>query len=606
MDFTIRLRAEGTAETRAQAEAVKAVRTELEATIATAKAAGVAPKAVFDAAKAKQKKENSAGSGAEKEVANAEKKRAALEKSQAREESSREKATNRLIEQKKKQQEREDKEIERFASKAQKDLIKDEKDRQKKALQTQAEKIDPELKQLSVVEKAKKSAAKKADEAMAARIDPSVKKISETEKAKNKLFGKIGTGLLLAGGAAGAALAGIASKLAPLALGVMGMARIQIISAQAGFNMRRLFMGTNPRPLLDALQRTSQLIDPRTFTGQTLGEFLRRSADSTFAMLAKAEPYARLFFKGLLNGALQVENMWLKLRIAIQPALNMFPAGTGLMTSFAAGALTVKAAVGLMGVGLAVGMVKAGSAMVSFGASALAATGPLLPFAVAIVAWTSAIKGAIQIAKEWDENSLSNIGEGIKNTLGITSDDEYYQNVKGVAKAVSGDDYDKKYKLGKYAEKPVTPTPKGAEKQAATAGPPIGKNLGLGIVAGMKDTQAKVEAGGRDLVLAAEGGAKTAAEIKSPARKWRREIGRNLGEGAALGLEDSADRVEEAGRALVPSSPTAGGFVGRRGASIVVQQIGPFYGVGADVEAEIRRIVPDVLDDMAERMGALA
>ena len=66
MDFTIRLRAEGTAETRAQAEAVRAVRTELEATIATAKAAGVAPKAVFAAQKAKQKKEDGASKGTEK------------------------------------------------------------------------------------------------------------------------------------------------------------------------------------------------------------------------------------------------------------------------------------------------------------------------------------------------------------------------------------------------------------------------------------------------------------------------------------------------------------------------------------------------------------
>jgi hypothetical protein len=146
--------------------------------------------------------------------------------------------------------------------------------------------------------------------------------------------------------------------------------------------------------------------------------------------------------------------------------------------------------------------------------------------------------------------------------------------------------------------------PKGAEKQAATAGPPIGKNLGLGMLAGMKDVQGKVEAGGRDLVLAAEGGAKKEAEIQSPARKWRREIGRQLGAGAALGLEDSAGDIEEAGRAAMPATPAVGGSGGRRGASVIVQQIGPFFGVGADIEATIRRVVPDVLDDMAERIGA--
>ena len=102
MDFTIRLRAEGTAETRAQAEAVRAVRTELEATIATAKAAGVAPKAVFAAQKAKQKKEDGASKGTEKETANAEKKAVAIEKAQAREDASRKKTADRAIEQKKK------------------------------------------------------------------------------------------------------------------------------------------------------------------------------------------------------------------------------------------------------------------------------------------------------------------------------------------------------------------------------------------------------------------------------------------------------------------------------------------------------------------------
>jgi hypothetical protein len=659
MDFTIRLRAEGTSETRAQADAVKAVRTEIDRTQKKAAEAKLLPRKVREAKedreldryadklqkslikedKDRQKAEaktaadaqkSAARSAAEKakQQASAEKesakrdaseaasvaratalaarKQASDEKAAKRAEDTQKKAADRLVQQKRKDAEKEDKEVARFADKAQKELIKAAKKDEKLAEQRAAEKIDPEMRSLSKVEQAKKNAAKKSDEELAARIDPSLKRLSETEKAKNKLYGRIGTGVVLAGAAAGAAIIGVASKLAPLALGYAGMARISTISAQAGFNMRRLFTGTNPKPLLDALQRTSQLIDPRTFTGKALGDMLVRSSNSFFNMLAKAEPYARLFFKGMLLGALQVEGAWLKLQIAIQPAIALFPKGTGLMTAFSAGALAVKSAFALMGVGIVVGAVKAGAAMVSFGASALAATGPLIPFTVAIVAWTSAIKGAIDIAKEWDENSLGNIGEGIKNTLGITTDAERDKNFKGVAQAVSGDDYDKKYKLGKYADKTVAPTPKNAEKQAATAGPPIGRNLGLGMLAGMKDMQGKVEAGGRDLVLAAEGGAKAEAVIRSPSDKWRRQIGRQLGAGAALGLMDSADKMDEAGRAAMPDTPGVGGFAGGKRGGVVIQQIGPFFGVGADVESLIRRIVPDVIDDMAERIGALA
>jgi hypothetical protein len=324
-----------------------------------------------------------------------------------------------------------------------------------------------------------------------------------------------------------------------------------------------------------------------------------------FAMLAKAEPYARLFFKGMLLDALQVEGAWLKLRIAIQPALNMFPVGTGLMTAFGAGALLVKASFGLMGAGVAIGAVKAAAGLLSFGRAALVATAPLLPYAAAIGAIVLALKQAIELKNAWDENSSTQIKTQLKADLGLSSKEETDAAMAKRQGLVSGDDYDKKYKLGKYAEKTATPLPKGAEKQATAAGPPIGKNLGLGMLAGMKDTEAKVAAGGRDLVLAAEGGAKTAAEIKSPARKWRREIGRNLGEGAALGLEDSADRMEEAGRAVVPSAPMVSGSRSGRG-GVSIGQIGPFYGMPEGGEAQVRRWVFDAIDDAAERIGALA
>jgi chemotaxis protein histidine kinase CheA len=154
------LRAEGTSETRAQADAVKAVRTELEATIATAKAAGVAPKDAFTAAKAKQKKEEDPSKATEKETANAEKKRVALEKAQAREDATRKKA-----------EEKKRLDLERASDRANKDLEKYAKDEAKAAEQRAAEAIEPEMRKLSLIEKAqkkaesnKKKAEKEADE----------------------------------------------------------------------------------------------------------------------------------------------------------------------------------------------------------------------------------------------------------------------------------------------------------------------------------------------------------------------------------------------------------------------------------------------------------
>jgi hypothetical protein len=313
----------------------------------------------------------------------------------------------------------------------------------------------------------------------------------------------------------------------------------------------------------------------------------------------------RLFFKGMLYGALQAEIAWLKLRIAIQPALNMLPSGIGLMTAFGAGALAVKGAFGLMGAGIAIGAVKAGIGLLSFGKAAIVATAPLLPYAAAIGAIAAALDQAIKLRDAWDENSSSQIMTQLRSDLGIDSKAETEARMSKRQGIVSGEDYDRRFKLGKYAEKPVAPPlPKGAEKQAAAAGPPIGKNLGLGVLQGMKDTEAKVAAGGRDLVLAAEGGAKAEAVIRSPAQKWRREIGRNLGEGAALGLEDSADRMAEAGAAIIPGAPAVGAAGGRGG--LTIGQIGPFNGVGASDEASIRRIVFDTIEDAAERFGLLA
>ncbi len=642
MDFTIKLKPDGTSETNAAADSIKRVREELEKTqkvktkidtrpraVREAKedreldrAADRAAKALFkedrdrekaaarqaqiaektaarDAAtiarqRSQQEKELARKSASEekdaarklateqrlaaRQVAIEERKTASEQKAKERATTQRVKDDERKLAQFKKQQEREDKELERYAAKVQRDIIRDEKERAKAEERAASEKT-----------KAQAKGGGNAKSSLSSLI--AVKTVLAQQGVEALKFA-----------------AGLLKANFHLALGYQGAARLSMISAQASFNWRRLFMGTNPRPLLDAIQRTSQLIDPRTFTGKTLGEFITRSANGIFNFLAKAEPYVRLFFKGMLYGALQAEIAWLKLRIAIQPALNLLPDGIGLMTTFGMGALAVKGAFALMGVGVALGVGKAAIGLATFGRAALVATGPLLPLVAAVGALVLAYQQFKELQDSWDENSWTQIKTQLKSDLGLASKEETDAAMSKRQGITTGDDYDKKYKLGKYAEKstaPAAPLPKDAAKQAAPAGANVGKQLGMGMLAGMKDTEAKVAGGGRDLVLAAEGGAKSAAVIKSPSQKWRKEIGRNLGEGAALGLEDSADRMNDAARAMVSDAPGIGA-AGARGGPVVIQQIGPFYGVSASDERTMRRVAREVAEDFAEQIGALA
>jgi hypothetical protein len=601
VDFTIKLKPEGTGETSAAADAVKSVREELEA----------AQKAASKGVNVDKLRVLSQGAEeARRNLARLEAERKNLDKGSSVNISQR-------------------RDLDRRIAGAQQDVASKRSsflkaggaavdlkgvDARSKAIdkakkeedEAKALAIDPSRKKKSAVEQAQESVKKKKDQALAEKIDPGSKELSKTEKAvKSKFTDPLKLGIAGAAIAAGASLTGLVYKFAPLAMGYMGMARLSMISAQASFNMRRLFVGTNPKPLLDALQRTSQLIDPRTFTGKTLGEFFVRSADGIFNFISKAEPYVRLFFKGMLYGALQAEIAWLKLRIAIQPALNMFPSGIGLMTAFSAGALAIKASFGLMGVGIALGAVKAGSALLSFGRAALVATGPLLPFVAAVVALAAAYEQAIKLKEQWDENSSTQIATQLRADLGIDSKAETDARLAKRQGGLTGDAYDRKYKMGKYAEPAPAPMPKGADKQAAAAGPPIGKNLGLGIVAGLEETKAKVASSARGLVQEAEKAAKDEAEIKSPAAKWRREIGRNLGEGAALGLDDSADRMDSAARTMMPGAPGIGGIGGRAGGGgVVINQV--FNGVDLTSARMIAREVRDALDNFAEQYGALA
>jgi len=460
------------------------------------------------------------------------------------------------------------------------------------------------------------------DKAKAAKQKETEKGLADTKKETNeKLFKPLMIGAALVG----ASLVGAMTKLAPLAIGYQGMARLAMVSQVASFNLRRLFTGTNPGPLLDAIQRTGQLLDPRTFTGDQLGQFLRRTSDGVMGALAKAEPYVRLFFKGMLLGALQVENGFMRFRIAIQPALNLIPKSAGQMATWQIAAMGVKGAIAVLGIGasiaayqgaaMAASFARAGvvmgiqfvgaairgaGALLSLGSSALAATAPMLPFIAAFAAVALAIKQAIDLKKQWDENSSGQIKKRF-DEVGFFGPEK---NTVGAMK--SNADKRAVAAIGAPGAATAAAVPKGGEKVAQPAGMRVGTAMADGLIAGLKASEGKAGEAGAKIVLAAEAGAKGEAEIKSPSRKWRREIGMQLGAGASLGIADSADSMSDAaGRAMPgPGKVQAGGGFGR-GGGIVIQQIGPFNGMPNGGESQVRQWVFDAIEDASERLGAL-
>ena len=74
----------------------------------------------------------------------------------------------------------------------------------------------------------------------------------------------------------------------------------------------------------------------------------------------------------------------------------------------------------------------------------------------------------------------------------------------------------------------------------------IGENFGQGVADGIKIKDGTVGAAAISQINAAVLAAKKAAEIKSPSRVTRKEVGAQLGEGNKLGIEDTTKDVEKA------------------------------------------------------------
>ena len=93
----------------------------------------------------------------------------------------------------------------------------------------------------------------------------------------------------------------------------------------------------------------------------------------------------------------------------------------------------------------------------------------------------------------------------------------------------------------------------------------IGENAGNALAAGIESAEKRVEASSNRMVANADRAARKAGEIKSPSRKFMR-LGQYVGEGFAMGIEESIPVVEEAASEMMTLSPgeqsVSGGSLG--------------------------------------------
>lgn len=373
--------------------------------------------------------------------------------------------------------------------------------------------------------------------------------------------------------AAGFGVAGAAGAV-KMALGYRGVAQLQAITARAEVNVRKLFTGVDPSPVVRAYNRFTQIFSASTVTGKVFGDVITRSFNQLFAAVEKAEPLVTGFAQGMLLAFLYAENGVLRARLALAPYSEM------LGDIFSKSALVKAAAIG------------GGLAIAVAGGYAAIAAAPFLTLAAAITAVVSAYEQATKLAKEWDENSSGQIWNKLADDLGVNdarkardkaylsgghSDADtnaFFASQQPKAQAGASGASAAAKSGGEAGAAGAAAAKKGNDPgAAAAAGAAAGTAMAAGMVAGMAGGKAAVEAAGKDLAGAADKGVRDKAEIKSPSKLFRRE-GAYMGQGTVGGIRDQADAVQEAAeQALVPRPPRGGRAQGAASGGVVVNHL---------------------------------
>lgn len=356
-------------------------------------------------------------------------------------------------------------------------------------------------------EKKREDARKKEEKAEKSRAD--ALKNAKKSSMETANFMKAG---LTAGLALGAAKIGIGGlgDLTKMAVGLKGMAKLDAITARTTLNFKRMFLGIDSSPLIRAADVFSKNFGPTTIMGRAIGDIFTRSFNGIFAAVEKLQPYLTAFGQGMVIAFLMAEVGIARAKAALQPYTGALD---GIISSTT---------------GMRVATVLGGAALVTLAGYAVVAAAPFLALSAAILAVSAAFEQASKLAKEWDGDAFWN---KVKSDLGINNQADT-EKAMGIT---VGSDKDQKDNKGK--------------------GQTNGMAMGLGMVAGMDASGAAVEAAGKRMAANADRGVKTGADIHSPSRVFRKS-GRFMGEGVALGMEDTEGRVQRAADdSLVPTPP---------------------------------------------------
>lgn len=341
-------------------------------------------------------------------------------------------------------------------------------------------------------------------------------------------------------GALGAA-AGL--ELSKLALGYRGMAMLQAVTQRAGLQIRQLFAGVDPKPVVRAFDTlTNQIFNKAGPAGKALSSIFDHMFNGLFSSVEKAEPYIQAFFEGAIVGALKMETAYYELRLAALPLTDaladLIGPVDGIATAAAGGEI----------------------ALYALGVAAAAAVAPFAPLLITITAVVKALEQFAKLQKEikgaggWGDaakdigrhfiEGTGKEGEEARLARGRAAYDQAENERRLKAKGAAGGDGS-----GAPTEAPGGAAASGASGQAT--GKAYADGLAKGVAAGAPAAAAAGGAAAQGVDTAARG----ALKIKSPSK-----VGEDTGEEYPAGFTRGVDKgAPDAQDAMVRAVTPKGG-----------------------------------------------
>lgn len=479
------------------------------------------------------------------------------------------------------------------------------------------------------------------DKAQSARSD----QLAKGAERNTQMLGMAGkaAGLAIAGAmAVGAVAVKGFSFLFEKALQAQYMAQARLNAIQARFNRGLLDIAKNANltPFLDAGDRMVAMFGKNTATGKFMGLQVKRAFDAIGAAVTTILPYAEKTFAKMLVATIKVETGFYKLVTAaantgagIAKAISSTP---GSLETLSTTAKNVKSAFDEMGkaassIGAAFAAVGGNGTAMSLVFSVMAAQVRFLAITFGLVAKViggvgTVIGGVGKVISGIFSGDATKAIQGFGDIfVGViqASSVAAIGPLKLVANAIDAitmgkfDLSAKVNSLEKAADemvkKSMTPLTKAGEQTKE-----VGGSIGDGLIKGLDDKNGPIYEAGKKAAEEAIKGAKDGAQVASPSKKMRKEVGWQMAAGVALGLSDGSSMVYDAAKeSLVPnvevsaadgstssssnSSSTSSYGNAKR---VVIIQAGAFVSNNpVEMEMAFRRLAREEYDEVIDSLG---